>query len=220
MNNKVNKPAEYTDKAKQLGREGSASFEAIDVNTRIIELDPTRYDAYIRRGICYQKQWYLDDAEQDFQKVLELNPGNRIAADRLEEVMESKAEIEILKQKQKADTLKFQSSFSSSQNSFSTSDYHDFSLGWRKETPLYKLGYKITGRSRHQRWQILINRALPQLGLAEVAYTIANNRRVKKLPNDGEERYAHAIGEWEYDLARLKELFYDGSFFWPSTEVE
>lgn len=218
MNDKVNKLAEYTDKAKQLGREGSASFEAIDVNTRIIELDPTRYDAYIRRGICYQKQGCMDEAERDFRKVLELNPGNRIASGRLEEVMESKAEIEILKQKQKADALKLQSSFPLSQNLFSTSDYHDSSSGWREETPLHKLGYKITGRSRHQRWQILINRALPQLGLAEVAYTIARNCRLRKL--DSEERYSHAIGEWEHDLTRLKGFFYDGSFFWPSTEVE
>ncbi|MBA3610005.1 MAG: tetratricopeptide repeat protein [Rubrobacter sp.] len=220
MNDKARVLAQLTERAKRLGREGSTEPEAIGINTAIIELNSTRYGAYIRRGICYQKQCLADEAERDFRKALELSPGNRIASDRLKEVMKLKTEIEALKNKQRADSLKLQSSIASMQSLPPTSDYYDFSVGWREETPLHRLGYKITGRSRHQRWQILVNRAVPQLGILEVSHTIANNCRLRKLQYDSEERFAHAIGEWEHDLARLKELFYDGSFFWPSTEIE
>lgn len=219
MGDRVKFMAQLTERAKQLGREGSTEPEVISVNTAIIELDPTRYDAYIRRGICYQIQCLADKAERDFRKVLELSPGNRIASDRLREVLKLKTEIEALKNKRKTDNLKLQSSITSSENLPKTSEYYDFNVGWRDETPLHRLDYKITGRSRHQRWQILINRAVPQLGLLEVSHTIANNCRIRKLQYDGVERYAHAIGEWEHDLARLKEHSYDSSFFWPSTEI-
>jgi len=95
-------------------------------------------------------------------------------------------------------------------------DYYDF----REETPLYQTGYKITGLSRDRRWSILTDKAVPTLGLFEVAETIANNCRLRKLQYNGEVKYAHAIGEWEHDLARLRKVFHDGSFIWPSTDVE
>ncbi len=215
MNDIARLVANLTERAKQLGREGNTEPEVIGVNTAIIQLDPTRHDAYIRRGIYYQKQNLVDEAERDFRRVLELSPGNPIASKRLEEVLKLKTEIEALKNKRRTDNLD-----ASSQDSPLTSDYYDFSVGWREETPLHRLGYKITGRSRHQRWQILVNRAVPQLGLLEVSYTIANNCRLRKLQHNGEERYSHAIGEWEHDLRQLRKFFYDGSFSWPSTEIE
>lgn len=59
MNDKARLVAQLTERAKRLGREGRTEPEVIGVNTAIIKLDSTRYDAYIRRGICYQKQWQL-----------------------------------------------------------------------------------------------------------------------------------------------------------------
>jgi len=91
---------------------------------------------------------------------------------------------------------------------------------FREQTPLYQTGYKISGLSRDRRSSILADKAVPMLGLFEVAETIANNRRLRKLQYDGEVKYAHTIGEWEHDLARLRRVFHDGSFTWPSTDVE
>lgn len=220
MSDAAKQIGKLTEKARWLGQQGNTDPQALEINTRIIQLDPHRYEAYIRRGIYYQNQGCADDAEKDFRKALELKPENRIALDRLEQVIQLKAEIAAMRKNQRVGSLKVRSSYVSLPAAPLQPSYHDIGSGWREQTPLHKLGYKITGRSRHQRWQVLINRALPQLGLPEVAYTIANNCRLRRLQYDGEERYSHALGEWEHDLARLKEYFYDGSFRWPSTEPD
>lgn len=93
--------------------------------------------------------------------------------------------------------------------------------GYRDSTPLFNLGYRTTGMDRARRWEVLTRKALPKLGLREVAETIAGLCRARKRQNDGRLRYADAIGEWEHDLARLKREYYDarrGGFTWPSTE--
>ncbi|MBX6764414.1 MAG: hypothetical protein IRY88_12145 [Rubrobacteraceae bacterium] len=92
---------------------------------------------------------------------------------------------------------------------------------FQSETQLYRLGYKITGLSRAERWKILSTRAVPVLGLQEVAETIARHCRVRKRQIGGRERYAHAIAEWEHDLDRLKREFYPNHrprFVWPTSE--
>ena len=91
---------------------------------------------------------------------------------------------------------------------------------FQSETPLRGLGYQITGMSRDERWQILRIRAVPELGLEEVVSTIASNIRLRKAQVGGADRYENAIGEWEYDLARLRSTYYRegrASFQWPST---
>jgi hypothetical protein len=92
---------------------------------------------------------------------------------------------------------------------------------FQSETPLHRLGYQITGRSRSKRWEILKSKAVPELGLQEVAETIARHCRVRKRQVGGREKYANAIAEWEYDLARLKRKFYPNyrpRFVWPRSE--
>jgi hypothetical protein len=43
-----------------------------------------------------------------------------------------------------------------------------------------------------------------QLGLKKVAYTIAQNVKLRKGQKDGEKKFSFAIAEWEYDLNKLK----------------
>jgi hypothetical protein len=91
---------------------------------------------------------------------------------------------------------------------------------FKSETDLLKLGYKISGMSRPERWLVLSVVAVPRLGLEEVVRTISNHIRLRKTQVGGAEKYRHGIGEWEHDLARLKSAYYQGSssnFYWPST---
>ena len=94
--------------------------------------------------------------------------------------------------------------------------------GFALETPLRReCKYQITGLTRVARWNILTTCAVPRLGLQEVAETIANHIRLRKARKGGREMFANAIGEWEWDLTRLKREFYDGHnhrFRWPGTE--
>ncbi len=92
---------------------------------------------------------------------------------------------------------------------------------FQTETRLYQLCYKITGRSRSERWRILKGKAVPELGLEEVVRTIASHCRTRKRQRGGRTKYAHAIGEWEHDLDRLKREIYPSyrpRFVWPRSE--
>lgn len=207
-------------RARELGREGSTDQEVIEVNTEILRIDANRDDAYTRRGSCYQKHGRLDKAVEDLRRAVDLNPNNSLAQSRLRQALESRAQIEALRETQRSqETRAYIAPHLPVTSLLRQESYYDDS-GWREETPLHKLGYRITKRTRHQRWQVLVSRAVPQLGLFEVSHTIANNCRLRRLQYDREIRYAHAIGEWEHDLARLKEVFYEGSFPWPSTEID
>lgn len=91
-------------------------------------------------------------------------------------------------------------------------------LNLPETSDLHRLGYKITGSSRAKHWRVLSEEAVPSLGLEKVSCTIAGHIRRTKAQRGGEERYAYAIGEWEHDLAHLKERFYDvqpSGFAWP-----
>jgi hypothetical protein len=83
-------------------------------------------------------------------------------------------------------------------------------------------GYQIRGLSRKEHRRILTSCALPKLGLAEAAGTIAYLARMGKRVKGGATIYIHAITEWEHDLARLKSEFYEKltnpSFVWPRSE--
>ncbi|WP_261303997.1 hypothetical protein [Paenibacillus andongensis] len=86
------------------------------------------------------------------------------------------------------------------------------------ESPLHKLGYKITDSNRSKRWIILENEALPKLGLEKVANVIATNVKARKRQKGGANKYSHAIFEWEYDLKKLKDTYYRRDFQWPTTD--
>lgn len=90
---------------------------------------------------------------------------------------------------------------------------------YKETTPLFEFGYKIQGTTRDERWRVP-NKAVENLGLREVAYTIARHcRNGKRHPND----YTYAIGEWEHDLSLLKAFHYDlkrgVKFTWPTTRI-
>ncbi len=86
---------------------------------------------------------------------------------------------------------------------------------FKEQSNLNKLGYKITGMNREQRWLILTKRAIPELGLKEVVMTIASHVRNRKRQVEGTEKFRYAIGEWEHDLMRLKKDYYQADFIWP-----
>ncbi|BCG58104.1 hypothetical protein [Paenibacillus sp. URB8-2] len=86
---------------------------------------------------------------------------------------------------------------------------------FREETDLHRLGYRITGLNRSQRWDVLMRKALPKLTLKEIVYTIARNVRLRKSQADGKTKFAYAIAEWEHDLKRLKQEYYKSNFTWP-----
>lgn len=75
------------------------------------------------------------------------------------------------------------------------------------ESDLHKLGYKITGQSRYKRWDILKNKAIPQLGLGRTVQIISGLIETRKLQEDGEIKYANAINEWNHDLSMLADYY-------------
>ncbi len=87
-----------------------------------------------------------------------------------------------------------------------------------ESSDLRHCGYRIQSISRSKRWQILVHVAIPKLGLRKVASTIAGHRRRALSQGNGAYRYAHAVGEWEHDLERLKREIYPkhwSEFSWP-----
>ncbi|MBS4214931.1 cell division protein ZapB [Neobacillus rhizophilus] len=84
-----------------------------------------------------------------------------------------------------------------------------------ESSDLKVLGYQITGQTRAKRWSIL-EKAVPKLGLKKVAYTIAYQVKLRKGQKNGFVKYKNAITEWEYDLDKLKKLYYKNDFTWPS----
>jgi FtsZ-binding cell division protein ZapB len=87
---------------------------------------------------------------------------------------------------------------------------------FKEESELKKLGYQITNTSREKRWKVL-ETAVKQLGLRQVAYTIAQNVKLRKGQKGGEKKFSYAIGEWEHDLHKLKVTYYKHDFTWPNT---
>ncbi|WP_281862690.1 hypothetical protein [Planomicrobium okeanokoites] len=85
------------------------------------------------------------------------------------------------------------------------------------KSELNLLGYQITGINRERRWRIL-EKAVPELGLKKVAYTISYNVKLRKGQKNGEKKYQYAISEWEYDLRKLKKHYYKQDFKWPETD--
>ncbi|OMD42672.1 hypothetical protein [Paenibacillus odorifer] len=86
---------------------------------------------------------------------------------------------------------------------------------FREETDLHRLGYRITGLNRNQRWDVLVRKAIPKITLKEIVYTIARNIRLRKSQAGGKTKFAYAIAEWEHDLKRLKQEYYKSNFTWP-----
>ncbi|MCY9695518.1 hypothetical protein [Paenibacillus alginolyticus] len=86
---------------------------------------------------------------------------------------------------------------------------------FKEESNLHRLGYRITGLNRIQRWDILVRKVIPRLPLKEIVYTVANNVKIRKRQVGGKHKFAYAISEWEHDLERLKQEYYKSNFVWP-----
>ncbi len=90
----------------------------------------------------------------------------------------------------------------------------------REETELHQRGYNVAhGTTRAHRWAVL-TRIIEgrEMLLRDVAGTIASHCRARRRQHDGGETYRRALGEWEFDLKRLKMTYYDGhppGFRWP-----
>lgn len=81
-------------------------------------------------------------------------------------------------------------------------------LDMPNQSELYKLGYKITGLNRSERWKILNEKVLPSMSVEKIVNTIASHVRNRKRQHNGHIKYKYAIQEWEHDLERLKKEFY------------
>jgi hypothetical protein len=74
------------------------------------------------------------------------------------------------------------------------------------ESRLHSLGYQLTGLTRSQRWGVLVNMAIPKLGVDETIRTIQSLVNLRKNQKNGAKRYSNAIREWEWDIKQLQEL--------------
>jgi hypothetical protein len=87
---------------------------------------------------------------------------------------------------------------------------------YKEQSDLRKLGYRITGLNRDQRWKLLVSTVLPKIGLKKTAIIISSHIRNRKLQANGEEKFAFAIKEWQHDLEKLKNHFHKNDFNWPT----
>jgi hypothetical protein len=92
-----------------------------------------------------------------------------------------------------------------------------FTRSYRPASDLHELGYQISEMSREDRWRVLTDTAVPELGLQHVAETIV--MLIRRTQRVGEQRYHDPIAEWRHDLAHLKGHYYEGRllpFLWPA----
>lgn len=119
-----------------------------------------------------------------------------------------------VREKQSADTAGIQWGSIDAKPSFLKDPIED-SL-FSEQSELNKMGYRISGITREERWEVL-RRAIPALGLKKVVNIISANVRLRKRQKNGEQKYQYAITEWEYDLSQLKKKYYYDGFKWPES---
>ena len=66
--------------------------EAIEINSQIIAQDSNNIDAHLRIGLAYLQLQDYSKAKKAYSKVLELDPINKIALDKMKQVKEKKTE--------------------------------------------------------------------------------------------------------------------------------
>jgi tetratricopeptide (TPR) repeat protein len=71
--------------AEQLSPERSPA-QAVDLNQRILQLDPTNAAAHVRLARAYQAQRKFAEAKAACQEALRLNPGSTVAKQRLQRI--------------------------------------------------------------------------------------------------------------------------------------
>lgn len=78
-----NELADLRKQAEALALAGEWGERAIEVNTRMLELDDRAADAYTRLGRCFREQGRLEAAREMYLQVLEFDPQNKIATNSL-----------------------------------------------------------------------------------------------------------------------------------------
>ena len=119
-----------------------------------------------------------------------------------------------VREKQSVETAGIQWGSIDAKPSSSTDPIEDSLFGEQSE--LNKMGYRINGITRDERWEVL-RRAIPALGLKKVVNIISANVRLRKRQKNGGQKYQHAIAECEYDLSHLKKKYYYDGFKWPES---
>jgi len=85
----------------------------------------------------------------------------------------------------------------------------DSKTGFHEESELHRMGYQITGMERDRRWAILVDYAIPSMGIAEVVRTILNLMSIRSINEELALKNQHALMEWEYDVDRIIQEFKD-----------
>lgn len=80
-------------------------------------------------------------------------------------------------------------------------------LELERESDLKKLGYH-TYKNTTERRLILIEKAIPQLGLQQVINKLSGFIYYRKRQKGGASKYQRAINIWESDLEYLKKMFH------------
>jgi tetratricopeptide (TPR) repeat protein len=66
--------------------------EAVEINTQILTQDEKNIDAFLRLGLAYLQLQDYTKAKKAYSKVLEIDPINKIALDKMKQVKEKKTE--------------------------------------------------------------------------------------------------------------------------------
>lgn len=73
-------------RARHLGQTGTRMAEAVEVNSRILELAPHNLPALTRRGLAYLKLDNYPAAREDLSRALRLYPGSSLVAEALKKI--------------------------------------------------------------------------------------------------------------------------------------
>ena len=82
-------PADLIATAEQLSPERLPD-QAVELNQRLLQLDPTNAAAQVRLARAYQAQRKFAEAEAACQEALRLHPGSTVAKGRLQRITEGR----------------------------------------------------------------------------------------------------------------------------------
>jgi tetratricopeptide repeat protein len=86
-------------RALELMKQADFGPEAVSVNARIVEHDPTRQSAWTRLGRCHLEQRNFDEAVTALRAALTLNPTNGVATNLLAEARRRRATTPIARER-------------------------------------------------------------------------------------------------------------------------
>lgn len=72
---------------------------------------------------------------------------------------------------------------------------------------LMKLGYQITGKSTNERWDILVNKAVPGYGIKAVVLTIAGLMLARTGTAERLKKHSYSLQQWNHDVNCLMDQY-------------